>query len=267
YEDNNDVLVLFRSPNNVIKSSKAPLKLFWSCDQRTTGNYVSQIFPFVDGVICISPRHVDYFRTAYGITDRITCLDLGVRLDDYRRVEAEGVQKRARQAIFCSVPDRGLHRLRAIWPRIKEAVPDLNLIITSDYRLWGAPDPRNYQHIQMWAMEQDVSFKGAVSRNELVRLQLESDVHIYPCIYDELFCISVAETQCAGAVPITSAAGAIRTTNEWGWCLEGVYTSEEWLSDFADFVILALTERYDQLIAGIRNEMVAEARKRFSWER
>jgi len=44
---------------------------------------------------------------------------------------------------------------------------------------------------------------------ELVR----AEWYVYPCTYDELFCISCAEAQVAGACSITSNVGALATTN------------------------------------------------------
>ena len=60
------------------------------------------------------------------------------------------VEKRSNSLIFTSVPDRGLKYMRQAWNVIKEQVPDATLTITSDYRLWGLPEPRNDQFRQLW---------------------------------------------------------------------------------------------------------------------
>jgi len=58
-----------------------------------------------------------------------------------------------------------------------------------------------------------IDFLGAIPRQKLIEIELESEYFIYPCTYDELFCISCSEAQYAGAFPITSSTGALSTTN------------------------------------------------------
>ena len=100
-----------------------------------------------------------------------------------------------------------------IWRDVKRQVPNASLVITSDYRLWGASSGGTEQYRSSLASLGDVSYVGAVNRRELVKQQLRADFHIYPCTYDELFCISVAESLVAGAIPITTPQGALETTN------------------------------------------------------
>jgi len=102
--------------------------------------------------------------------------------------------------------------LHTIWPALKRQIPDLSITITSDYRLWGS-SRLNEQHILSWMKHDDVEFVGAISREEFIEKELEAEWFIYPCIYDELFCISCAEAQVVGAYPITTANGALSTTN------------------------------------------------------
>jgi hypothetical protein len=69
---------------------------------------------------------------------------------------------------------------------------------------------------------------------------MQSDLMVYPCTYDELFCISAAECQVAGAVPITSDMGALVTTNLYGKIIHGDPNSPEWQARFATEVIQTL---------------------------
>ena len=47
----------------------------------------------------------------------------------------------------------------------------------------------------------------------MIEEQLKAQIHLYPSVYPELFCVSVAESEVAGAYPITTAEGALATTN------------------------------------------------------
>lgn len=207
-QDNRDVLINFRSPNLRTLNAKG-LKIWFSCDQFSIGNY-GEFRPMVDKVVCISPYHVEYFKTHYNIQDA-TYIDLPVRVQEYQDKNIEKIRHRF---IFTSVPARGLNIMLDIWPRIVREVPDATLVITSDYRLWGVMNGGgNEQFIKKAMPLPNIIFLSAVPRPRLVEEQLKAEINVYPCEYDELFCIAAAESQVAGAYTITSDCGALATTN------------------------------------------------------
>jgi len=145
------------------------------------------------------------------------------------------------------------------WPIIKGAVPDTSLVITSDYRLWGSPDARNDQDRANFFGWKDVTFLGAVNRQRMVEEELKAEIHAYPCTYDELFCISIAETQVAGAYPISTDVGAMETTN-LGKKVKYHKNADVWLPEFCDFTIEALK---DPNLVWERKKIQEEAIERF----
>jgi glycosyltransferase involved in cell wall biosynthesis len=205
--DKRDVLITFRSPNEKSVVSNG-LKVWLSCDQYTRGSY-ADFAPFMHKIVCISPFHKTYFEGTYGIK-KATVIDLPIRVHDLDGIDEE---KRPNRLIFTSVPDRGLVFMRDAWNRIKRDVPDVSLVITSDYRLWGLHEPRNEKYRQQWIGEDNVAFVGAIKRKKLLEEQLAADLFVFPNIYDELFCVSLAEAQVCGAYPVTSEVGAVRTTS------------------------------------------------------
>lgn len=206
-KDDRDVLVVFRSPN-----PKAipvdDMKVWWSCDQYTVGDF-SKFHKHVDRTVVISPFHQQFFESTYGIQDTVVT-DLPVRVDDYPKEFPEKIPHRF---LFSSVPDRGLDQLWRVWPLIRSRLPDAEVVITSDYRLWGSYYPLNDRYKARWIAREGFQFLGAVSRKRLIEEQLKAQAMIYPCTYDELFCIAVAEAQYAGVYPITTNKGALGTTN------------------------------------------------------
>lgn len=259
FREERDVFIAYRSPNRYTRICTAAVKLFWSTDQQTMGDYATDVFPFVDRVVCISPFHVDYHKRRYGVeSEKIGYFDLGVRVEEYDLA----VEKVPGRCIFCSVPERGLEVLRLMWPKIKERVPHASLVITSDYTLWGSPNPLNQEHRLNWLHQKDVRFLGKIPRAQLVQEQLKAEVQPYPCIYDELFCISAAECQVAGAVPVTSEQGALPTTNEWGVMLPGNVLDGAWQEKFVNEVSNQL--EYSHLI--MSRHMQRHARRRFDWQ-
>lgn len=203
-----DVFITFRCPSEYITNTTARRKIFWSCDQQTTGNWQRDIFPHVDEIVCISDYHADYMAQNYGVDrSRITVIGCPVRHWDYE----PHLEKDPNQFIYCSVPHRGLEYMPMVMREIRKERPDAKLVITSDYRLWGADEPRNaeFRSNPLLTKEQ---FLGKVDRSDLIRLQGLSVAQPYPCTYLECFCIAVAECSAAGAVPISTDIGAVSQT-------------------------------------------------------
>lgn len=257
-----DVLIVYRSPTPNLARVKADVKIHWSTDQYTIGNYATDIVPFVDKIVCISPYHMEDYQSRYNPPeDKITYIDLGVRLQDY----PTKIEKVLNRFIFCSVPERGLSVIKYIWPHIKEALPDATLVVTSDHRLWGSHSPNNHRYRLDLLGQDGIVFLGAVSRHELAKHQAQAQIHLYPCLYEELFCISAAECQAVGAYPITSDVGALATTNEFGLIVPGNPQDPTWQRAYVDTVIATALDQ-DRL-TDKATEGIKEARKRFDWER
>jgi glycosyltransferase involved in cell wall biosynthesis len=149
-----------------------------------------------------------------------------------------------------------------MWPSIKRNIPDASLVVTSDYRLWGAQNPRNNErYIQQAMMLEDVDFLSAVPRSRLIEEQLKAEINLYPCTYVELFCIAVAESQVAGVYPVTSGFGALMTTNMIGTILKvnpnDGYAKREFTKE-AIFILQQLHEREINMV-----EKQEEATERF----
>lgn len=256
FSEPRDVFITFRAPNRFTRLARAAVKIFWSCDQYTSGDFGRDIIPFVDRTVCISPYHVAYHLEHYAPDPAgIGYFDLGVRVQDYE----QDIEKVPGRCIFCSVPNRGLEVLRLMWDKIKARVPEASLVITSDYTLWGAPSPLNHEHRLQWLGVEGVEFLGNISREQLVQEQLKAVCMPYPCTYAELFCISAAECQVAGAVPVTSDLGALKTTNQWGMPWPGNLLDSQWQADFISHVCLVMERKPDY------SPMIQEARRRFDW--
>lgn len=257
--EDRDVLIVFRSPNDKVTGATKGKICWWSCDQQTVGDF-KEFSKRVHKIVTISPRHAEFFRVMYGITDTIT-IDLPVR-NDYDAP----VEKIPRRCIYTSIPDRGVMQLNAAWPLINRDVPDSSLVITSDWRLWDAEVPISelYPYKTPFARQPNVSYFGAVNRRQLIKYQLEADLLLYPCTYDELFCIAVAEAQVAGAIPVTSQFGAIRTTNEFGVQIAGSPYEPAFIETFVRTAVELLN---DPCLKEKQEEMKEKAKKRFALDR
>lgn len=255
-----DVFVLFREPLNVLPQVNAVFKIFWSCDQYTVGNWQREIFPYVDKVIAISKYHHDYLEMAYGpLNDKLCTIELGVNINDYKNK----IEKVPGKLIYCSVPLRGLKHMVGLFQKIKSKVPYATLSITSDYRLWGATE-NNSEFKDMFKNVEGVKFYGKLSRKELFEEQKQSEVMTYPCEYEECFCISAMECIAAGAIPVTTKIGALKTTvSDSGVLLSNVPGTQDYDTKFVDEVVSLLTDkkRAEQL----RNTGISRAEEYYSF--
>lgn len=253
-----DILVIFRSPNPLVTYAKGK-KIWWSCDQRTIGDF-KEFATEVDKIVTISQFHSDFFESMYGITDTIP-IDLPVRGYDYD-LQKRDTPKVKNQCLFSSVPDRGLPVLARVWPRIVEQVPDASLVITSGWTLWtGQSDQHLLQNYRaLFGTAKNVNYVGAVPREELVKYQLQSDLFLFPNVYDELFCIAASEAQWAGVWPITSNVGALRTTN-MGTIIMGNPNDPTWQDAFVEQTVKKLT--CDNLTT-LQKSISQRARERFN---
>lgn len=255
--DKRDALIVFREPTAKTLHANG-LKIFWSCDQYTTGDF-KHFSGFVNSIVTISPFHTEYFKDKYGID--ATDIDLPVRTWEYDN----NTEKVKNRLIFTSVPDRGLNTVAKTYHKIAEQVPDVSLVITSDYRLWGNNSPGNAHFMTRFLQSPSVEFLGAVPRKRLIEEQQKAQIHYYPFDgeTEELFCIAVAESQVAGVLPITSDDGALQTTN-MGVLIEGSARDQRNHHIFVEKTVEYL--RNPELSA-IQNSLSQEARKRFSVER
>jgi glycosyltransferase involved in cell wall biosynthesis len=259
-KDERDILIIFRSPNPKAELFHAKgKKVWWSCDQFTVGDFKT-LSQQVDKIVTISKRHAAYFKEMYGINNSIT-IDLPVRTWEYN----EQIEKVPHRCIFTSMPDRGLMELNACIPLIQREVPDASFVITSDWRLWAEWQTEEAVRSYKLALAKhpNVTYRAAVKRDELIKIQLSADLHTYPSVYDELFCIAVAESQVAGAFPVTSDVGSLGTTN-MGRVLHGNPQDPAWVDIFVKNVVeLLLDPKLPQKQEWVRQV----ALRRFSVER
>ena len=251
-----DFLIVFREPT--AKASKAKgKKIFWSCDQFTRGDF-KQFSEVVDQVVTISPFHKDYFSSTYGIESDY--IDLPVRTWEY----SQDVEKVKNRLVFTSVPDRGLDIVAKTLPIIQREIPDVSLVVTSDYRLWGSMSPNNSSYVTQFLNMPNVEFLGGVGRKRLIEEQLKAQIHYYPFggQTEELFCVAVAESQVAGTLPITSSDGALGTTN-MGVVIDANARDAHNYAIFANKVIEYLR---NPELAEIQKHVQEAAKKRFDIE-
>ena len=257
-DENRDVLIVFRTPNYHVLGAKG-MKVFLSFDQYTSKPF-QPFLTMVDKVVGISEYHSRHFMSTYNF-DEMIVIDLPLRVEDFRGIDVDKIPYRI---IYSSVPDRGVMNLHAMWPLIQEELPEASLKITSDYRLWGLSHPNNQKYFMQWFGVGGVSFPpdAALPRRKYLEELCKADMLLYPhkAINPELFCVTMAESQYAGAYPVSSDVGALKTTN-MGELLHGDAEDVNWRRRCVNKVVELLTDREE--LYRKQDEVIAKAFKRF----
>lgn len=107
-------------------------------------------------------------------------------------------KKIPKQCLYASSPDRGLYQLLEIWPKVVEAHPDAQLIIT--YGGEGHIDVPN------------VMFMGEVDEETMNELYATSDLWLHPCTGGELYCMVGKKAQAAACIPVIIPTMALQET-------------------------------------------------------
>lgn len=258
-----DVFISFRGPKyDETVGGNFGIAVGWSTGQ-SERSYQEPWHALTDGIVGLSEFHLADNKKRYPENPHtMKIMEIGSLAREY-----PPTPKIPYQFIYNSVPIRGLIHLAEIWPIIRTRYPTARLLVTSDYRLWnGGTDPQNSEYQTIFNGMPGVELLGAIPRSELVRRECESEIHLYPCAFDELFCISNSEAQMAGCYAITSSVGALATTNFTGYkspFLPGT-------NAFRDDVLREIDALYAQDAASraVQHKAIREAaHKRFNWDR
>lgn len=149
---------------------------------------------------------------------------------DTRRLYALGDGARIPgRAVYCSSPDRGLHRVLEQWPRIKRAVPHASLRIFYRLEPWLRqfdetpyfPDIERNRARALYIEEALRRLRGpewgitvvdSVSHNEVLYEMRQAKVLLHPCetmSWSEGFSCTVIDACASGALPIISDCDAL----------------------------------------------------------
>ena len=135
--------------------------------------------------------------------DKITVISNGVN-DIFTYSE-----NKTKTFIHTSIPYKGLELMPAIIQRIQQKHPDARFKIFSSMSLYG---PLNDPYLELYEDLKklpNVEYSAAVDQEELVSAYQESAFFIHPNIWEETFCVSMAEAMKSGAYPIITNIGAL----------------------------------------------------------
>ena len=231
-------------PQEIIKSKKK-YKILWAHHAYDQPVFLNFDHNTVDHIV--SPSHwakEQLVRFLKVPKEKISVISNGVS-DKFTLSE-----NKTKTFIYTSIPYKGLELLPRIIPLIQQRHPDAKFKIFSSMSLYGNimdPYVDLYQDLKLL---KNVEYSAAVDQDELIKHYQESAFFIHPNIWEETFCVSMAEAMKCGCYPIITNIGALSevATDKFSSIvpLEGTRTTEKYevtdnfINKFAEVCCTAL---------------------------
>lgn len=167
---------------------------------------------------CLSDWHADFFSKHQQVPrEQIFMTANGVRTELYADVD---VSAKKNKAVYSSSADRGLYQLLQMMPKIREQVPDFELVVTYGWKNWeSAAKLRNnpaeikmIDEIKEMLQQPGVTDLDRVNKRVLAELQKSAKVWLFPTAFSETFCISGCENGLAQNACVTTPYAGLLTT-------------------------------------------------------
>ena len=231
-------------PQEIIKSKKK-YKILWAHHAYDQPVFLNFDHNTVDHIV--SPSHwakEQLVRFLKVPKEKISVIPNGVS-DKFTLSE-----NKTKTFIYTSIPYKGLELLPRIIPLIQQRHPDAKFKIFSSMSLYGNiidPYVDLYQDLKLL---KNVEYSAAVDQDELIQHYQESAFFIHPNIWEETFCVSMAEAMKCGCYPIITNIGALPEVATENFSsivpLEGTRTTEKYevtdnfINKFAEVCCTAL---------------------------
>lgn len=141
----------------------------------------------------------------------------GVVQDWYKDIDMDAKKN---QAVYSSSPDRGLYQLLQMVPKIREHVPDFELVVAYGFYNWEEAVKVRDDKLSMELIKKikklldqpGVNYVGRIDKLSLSKYQKESKVWLYPTWFAETFCIGASENGLSKNAILTTGLSGLLTT-------------------------------------------------------
>ena len=144
--------------------------------------------------------------------------------------------KTSNSFIYSSFPNRGLVVLLKLWPRITKIFPDavLNIFCNLEQEWVNQVAPQMMKEIKtlLKVLKKGIKVHGWVSKETLAEYWKESEYFLYPCIFEETFCLTALEAAITKTFVISNGLAALgETVGNRGLVIPGNPLTQEWQNE------------------------------------
>ena len=181
-------------------------------------------------VFCLTEWHKQYFLKGFPMCEGLVDV-FSYGLDQNRF--PKGIGKKPHSFLYSSFPNRGLLPLLQMWPRIVDKWPDATLEVFCDLdHEWTnrvAGDVVVAIRSELAKGLKGVTVRGWASKADLASAWMSTDIWLYPCTFQETFCLTALEAAYSGCLIVCSDLAALQNTvGNRGIMIPGNPMSLEW---------------------------------------
>jgi glycosyltransferase involved in cell wall biosynthesis/SAM-dependent methyltransferase len=267
-----DVLVVSRVFNVLANNFKAKQVVLWQHDMPHENKNEFMAFMFrCDQIFLMSEfQKAEYTKKFPEIESLIHVTKNGVDWELLRQSVKTAPARSDKRVIFASRPERGLdYMLGEIWPRLHEADPELELVVSS-YDIFGTPVPEETRQLYLKCAQlqkelPNIRNFGNLKKEEYYQLLATCTLMLYPTWFPEISCINAMESMACGAPFISTDKFALKETAAQGAVLiDKPWATSEYTEEFVLKTLnLLRDEHYRQ---GLREEGMHWVENNYQWK-
>jgi len=117
-----------------------------------------------------------------------------------------------------------------MWPDIKRAIPDATLSVYCNLEQdWvNQVAPETMKNVKKMINQPGITNYGWVAKQLLMRAWSSADYWLYPCTFEETFCLTALEAAVSRTFVITNGLAALSETAKHGITVDGNPLTTEW---------------------------------------
>ena len=117
-----------------------------------------------------------------------------------------------------------------MFPKILEKFPDSTLHVFCDleHQWTNLHYPDDLTEIKKLIQQPGVTLYGWVSKSELMEFWSKMEYFLYPCCFEETFCLTAMEAAASRTLVITNGLAGLYETAQYGVVVPGNPKTSEW---------------------------------------
>lgn len=267
-KDEYNIIVSWRNPSFFDAKINAKKKYLWLHDVMERAEFFKERLDNIDRVIFVGQYHADLYKDLMP-KEKIFVSGNGI---DPNAFDTPKEKRKKNRLIYMSAYNRGLKVLLTNWDKVKKAIPDATLDI---YYGWNSYDALNSDNPERMAWKQSivdlinscdgVTDHGRIGHEQIIKEIKTADYFAYPCIFDEVYCISIVKAMAGGAYPITSDFAELNSYKKNGGSF--VHYNYGDIDKFSEDYINTLIETMKNGVSDEeRTRISKKALNKYTWE-